>query len=273
MPTLRLTHIQFTQLQPMTWCATAQVREISYFRHQDWWDKSLRQPTGNASYINSTYINTDTWDKCSWQYHLPSANLSVGDIARTQRQRQRQGVRLLLQQLLDHLALSDTLDESNFPYRLAKAGHYVCFSHTGNKNNSKLNENTNQTINVPLSSTVAVVISPHRPIGVDVENNNVAWHVAKRFYSDSEIAILQSLPMTQRDIIAKLLWQIKESFIKIYQYTLAQGLGIDYAYLINDLIVAMEKQPSLTVITDHKLSYQIAVLSTQQNDCCFLSRQ
>ena len=152
--TLRLTHIQFTQLQPMTWCATAHVREISYFRHQDWY-KSLRQPTGNASYINSTYINTDTWDKCSWQYHLPSANLSVGDIARTQRQRQRQGVRLLLQQLLDHLALSDTLDESNFPYRLAKARYYVCFSHTGNKSNSKLNENTNQTINVPLSSTVA----------------------------------------------------------------------------------------------------------------------
>ena len=75
--------------------------------------------------------------------------------------------------------------------------------------------------------------------------------------------------MTQRDIIAKLLWQIKESFIKIYQYTLAQGLGIDYAYLINDLIVAMEKQPSLTVITDHKLSYQIAVLSTQQTIVVF----
>lgn len=193
----------------------------------------------------------------------------MGDIARTQRQRQRQGVRLLLQQLLDHLALSDMLDESSFPYRLVKAGHYVCFSHTGNKSKSKLNENANQTINVPLSSTVAVVISPHRPIGVDVENNNVAWHVAKRFYSNSEIAILQSLPMMRRDIIAKLLWQIKESFIKIYQYTLAQGLGVDYAYLIDELIDAIEKQPSLTVITDHKSPYQIAVLSTQQTIVVF----
>jgi len=270
MPTLRLTHIQFTQLQPMTWCATAQVREIPYLRHQDWLGKSLKRPINNLAYINPASINTDTWDKCSWQYHLPSANLSVGDIARIQRQRQRQGVRLLLQQLLDHLALSDTLDESSFPYRLVKAGHYVCFSHTGNKNKSKkLNKNTNQTINEPLSSTVAVVIGPHRPIGVDVENNDVAWHVAKRFYSDSEIAILQSLPMMQRDIIAKLLWQIKESFIKIYQYTLAQGLGVDYAYLIDELIDAIEKHPSLTVITDHKSPYQIAVLSTQQTIVVF----
>ena len=84
------------------------------------------------------------------------------------------------------------------------------------------------------------------------------------FIQTARLQSYNRLPMTQRDIIAKLLWQIKESFIKIYQYTLAQGLGIDYAYLINDLIVAMEKQPSLTVITDHKLSYQIAVLSTQQ---------
>ena len=255
MPTLRLTHIQFTQLQPMTWCATAQVSEYPCLKHQDLWGKSLGRPIDNAS-----YINTDEWYKCSWQYHIPPDDLSVRDIARAQRQRQRQGVRLLLQQLLDKLALSDTLDESNFPYRLVKSGHYVCFSHTGGKS---------KAVNTPMSSTVAVVISPHRPIGVDVEVNNVAWHVAKRFYSDNEISILQSLPVIQRDIIAKLLWQIKESFIKIHQYKLAQGLGIDYSYLIDDLIDASREPSALTVITDHKSSYRIAVLFIQRTVIVF----
>ena len=255
MPTLRLTHIQFTQLQPMTWCATAQVSEYPRLKHQDLWGKSLGRPIDHA-----TCIGTDEWYKRSWQYHIPPDDLSVRDIARAQRQRQRQGVRLLLQQFLDKLALSDTLDESAFPYRLVKGRYYVCFSHTGGKS---------KAVNTPLSSTVAVVISPHRPIGVDVEVNNVAWHVAKRFYSDNEIMILQSLPMIQRDTIAKLLWQIKESFIKIHQYKLAQGLGIDYSYLIDDLIDASREPSALTVITDHKSPYQIAILSIQQTVVIF----
>ena len=255
MPTLRLTHIQFTQLQPMTWCATAQVSEYPHLRYQDLWSKPLGRPIDHA-----TCIGTDEWYKRSWQYHIPPDDLSVRDIARAQRQRQRQGVRLLLQQLLDKLALSDTLDESNFPYRLVKSGHYVCFSHTGGKS---------KTINATLSSTVAVAISPHRPIGVDVEVNNVAWHVAKRFYSDSEISILQSLPIIQRNTIAKLLWQIKESFIKIHQYKLAQGLGIDYSYLIDDLIDASREPSALTFINDLKSTYQIAVLSIQQTVVIF----
>ncbi|WP_201551005.1 4'-phosphopantetheinyl transferase family protein [Psychrobacter fjordensis] len=255
MPTLRLTHIQFTQLQPMTWCATAQVSESPHLRHQDLWSKSLGRLIADDS-----YINTDEWYKRSWQYHISPDNLSVRDIARAQRQRQRRGVRLLLEQLLDKLALSDTLDESAFPYRLVKGGHYVCFSHTGGKS---------KTIHAPMSSTVAVVISPHHPIGVDVELNNVAWHVAKRFYSDNEIVILQSLPVIQRDTIAKLLWQIKESFIKIHQYKLAQGLGTDYSHLIDDLIDASREPSALTVITDHKLPYQIAVLSIQQTVVVF----
>ena len=255
MPTLRLTHIQFTQLQPMTWCATAQVSEYPRLKHQDLWGKSLGRPIDHA-----TCIGTDEWYKRSWQYRIPPDDLSVRDIARAQRQRQRQGVRLLLQQFLDKLALSDTLDESAFPYRLVKSGHYVCFSHTGGKS---------KAVNKLLSSIVTVVISPHRPIGVDVEVNNVAWHVAKRFYSDNEIMILQSLPVIQRDTIAKLLWQIKESFIKVHQYKLAQGLGIDYSYLIDDLIDASREPSALTVITDHKSPYQIAILSIQQTVVIF----
>ena len=263
MTTLHLTHVQFTQLQPMTWCATAQVSESPYLRHKDLWSKSLRRPIDHATYISTdiiTDISADKWCQYSWQYHLPPDSLSLRDMARTQRQRQRQGVRLLLKQLLNKLTLSETLDESAFPYRLVKSGHYVCFSHTGGKS---------KVISAPINSTVAVVISPHRPIGVDVEINNVAWHVAKRFYSDSEIAILHSLPTTQRDTIAKLLWQIKESFIKIHQYTLAQGLGIDYSYLINDLMATGRELSALTVITDPNSPYQIAVSSTQQTVAVF----
>ncbi|MBH0095689.1 4'-phosphopantetheinyl transferase superfamily protein [Psychrobacter sp. NZS113] len=264
MPTLHLTQIQFTQLQPMIWCATAQVSEYPRLTYRDLWGQSPRRPIDDAS-----YSYTDECYKCNWQYHLSSDDLSTRDIARAQRQRQRQGVRLLLQQLLNKLALSDTLNESDFPYRLIKGGHYVCFSHTGGKSKSKLNKNDNQVINTLLSSTVAVVISLHRPIGIDVELNNVAWHVAQRFYSDNEIAILHSLPTTQRDTIAKLLWQIKESFIKIHQYKLAQGLGIDYSSLIDDLIDASREPSALTIITDHKSPYQIAILSMQQTVVVF----
>ena len=93
--------------------------------------------------------------------------------------------------------------------------------------------------------------------------------MAKRFYSDSEISILQSLPIIQRNTIAKLLWQIKESFIKIHQYKLAQGLGRDYSYLIDDLIDASIEPSALTFINDLKSTYQIAVLSIQQTVVIF----
>ncbi|GAF61209.1 phosphopantethiene-protein transferase domain family protein [Psychrobacter sp. JCM 18903] len=189
-------------------------------------------------------------------------------MAQHQRHLQRKGVRLLLQQLLDELKLRDTLDESNFPYRLSSSKYYVCFSHTGNKNHDT-NQNTVQTINKSLNSKVTVVISRHRPIGVDIETNHVAWHVAQRFYSEHEMAALQALSPLQRKIIAKLLWQIKESFIKIHQYKLAQGLGIDYSYLIADLVYAIREPSSLMVIVDIKSDYRIAVLSAQQTIVIF----
>jgi len=114
-----------------------------------------------------------------------------------------------------------------------------------------------------------VVISRHRPIGIDIETNHVAWRVAQRFYSEHEMAALQALSPLQREIIAKLLWQIKESFIKIHQYKLAQGLGVDYSYLIADLIHAIKEPSSLMVIADIKSDYRIAVLSAQQTIVIF----
>ena len=267
MPTLRLTHVQFTQLQPMTWCATAQVSESPYLKHQDLWSKSLGRLIADDSYIN-TDISTNKWYECSWQYYTPTEKSSVCDIARNQRQLQRKGVRLLLQQLLNKLALNDILDESDFPYQLVDSNYYVCFSHTG-ANHNDVNRKLAQKINPALDSEVAVVISHQRPSGIDIETSHVAWHVAKRFYSDNEIAVLQSLSVLERTTIAKLLWQIKESFIKIHQYKLAQGLGVDYSYLIGDLIDTIREQAPLGVLTDHKSLYQIAVLSMQQTVVVF----
>lgn len=260
---LNLTHVQYTQLDPATWCATAQVSERSSLNFKRLWGELLWSSANNISQVNFQKLY-----ELNWHYCLSPVSLSIREMAQHQRQLQRKGVRLLLQQLLDQLKLCDTLDESNFPYRLSSSEYYVCFSHTGSKNHD-INQNTVQTINKSLNSKVTVVISRHRPIGIDIETNHVAWRVAQRFYSEHEMAALQALSPLQRKIIAKLLWQIKESFIKIHQYTLAQGLGIDYAYLIADLIHAIRESSPLMVIADIKSDYRIAVLSAQQTIVIF----
>lgn len=260
---LNLTHVQYTQLDPATWCATAQVSECSSLNFKRLWDELLWSSANNISQVDFQKLY-----ELNWHYCLSPVSLSMREMAQHQRQLQRKGVRLLLQQLLDQLKLCDTLDESNFPYRLSSSEYYVCFSHTGSKNHD-INQNTVQTINKSLNSKVTVVISRHRPIGIDIETNHVAWRVAQRFYSEHEMAALQALSPLQREIIAKLLWQIKESFIKIHQYKLAQGLGVDYSYLIADLIHAIKEPSSLMVIADIKSDYHIAILSAQQTIVIF----
>lgn len=260
---LNLTHVQYTQLDPATWCATAQVSERSSLNLKRLWDKLLWSSANNISQVDFHKLY-----ELNWHYCLSPVSLSTREMAQHQRRLQRKGVRLLLQQLLDELKLRDTLDESNFPYRLSSSEYYVCFSHTGSKNHD-INQNTVKTINTSSNSKVTVVISRHRPIGIDIETNYVAWRVAQRFYSEHEMAALQALSPLQRETIAKLLWQIKESFIKIHQYKLAQGLGIDYSYLIADLVYAIREPSSLMVIADIKSDYRIAVLSAQQTIVIF----
>ena len=225
---LNLHNIQYTQLNPMTWCATAEV-------------------TAPFSQ-NRVYLLSNS--------PVPSAR----ETAYHQRMQQRAGVRLLLQSLLDKLNIIDSLDDISLPYRLVDSQYYVCFSHTGASSKFATNEN----IIEHLDNKVAVVISHHCPAGIDIEVNNVKWQVVQRFYHANEIVILQTLPTVQRDIIAKLLWQIKESFIKIYQYKLAQGLGIDYSYLIADLIRGVTSNSPLLVFSDNKSNYYITLSLYQQ---------
>ncbi len=257
---LNLTQLHYTQLDATTWCVTAQVSETLKAQQE----RILWQTATFTSHI-ACY----NFKALNWQYYTLSMTLSVRELAHKQRQLQRQGVRLLLKKLLNELDINDSLDESSFPYRLSNSGHYVCFSHTSSANKNKVNERFASTFNETLESRVAVIISRHRPVGIDVESNHVKWRVAQRFYSINEITALESLPISQRDNLAKLLWQIKESFIKIHQYTLAQGLGMNYAALIPDLVCCLKDQSAIQVVQCDSLNYRVAILPNQQTIVIF----
>ena len=231
MPNLILNNICYTELDSITttWCATAQVCAL---------------PTHQCK----------TTKSC----------LSAPQRARIQRQQQRTGVRLLLQSLLKKLNIIDSLDESNFPYRLSRSQYYVCFSHTSS-NDKEFNhiQNDAEAIATPYIK-VAVIISRDRATGIDIEINKISSKIATRFYHPNELTILQKLAEVERDTIIRWLWQIKESFIKIHQYTLAEGLGMDYSTIIADLIKSFaENLPVLTMIHDNN-SYRITAIPAQQ---------
>ena len=260
MPTLNLHNIQYSQLDSKTWCATAQVTASCPLNSLHLFSNPL---LFNTNVLN---IDTDKFSHIIWHYHISNVSLSARKIAYQQRQQQRAGVRLLLQSLLNKLGIMDSLDELSFPYRLVNSQYYVCFSHTGASSQNNPTQPSGEKPFNGLDNKVAVVISCHRPVGIDIETNNVEWRVAKRFYHTNEIAILQALTITQRDTVAKLLWQIKESFIKIHQYKLAQGLGMDYSHLITGLVNGIEAQGQLHLLAfnDDKTKYHLAYLPEQQ---------
>ena len=259
MQNFNLYHIQYTQLDPTTWYATAQVNAPVQSNNLDLLTTSLALLTPNR--FSTFDINLCHF---KWHYQTSQTPLSVRDIAYDQRQQQRTGVRLLLQSLLNKLNIMDSLDESDFPYRLMNSQYYVCFSHTGASSKKSPTTPKHEKLLDPVKNKVAVIISRHRAVGIDIEINDVAWQVAQRFYHPNEITILQTLPMIQRDHIVKLLWQIKESFIKIHQYKLAQGLGMDYSYLITHLISSSKEDVPFIVVTDYEANYHIALLPSQQ---------
>ncbi|MDE4454167.1 4'-phosphopantetheinyl transferase family protein [Psychrobacter sp. DAB_AL62B] len=252
-----LDHIQYTQLDPMTWCATAQVSAPLPINNLN--QSGKLSPSFISNRVNTHEIKLHNF---KW-YHQTSQTtlLSVREMAYKQRQQQRAGVRLLLQSLLNKLNVSDNLDDSSFPYRLNTSQYFVCFSHTAANSKSTNIKPNNEKY---FDDKVAVIISRYRAVGIDIEVNDVAWYIAQRFYHRNEITILRTLPVIQRDNIVKLLWQIKESFIKIYQYKLAQGLGMDYSFLISELINGIKDDIPLVVITDSEANYHIALIPSQQ---------
>ena len=264
MSILKLRDIDYEQLDATTWYASAQIITPSFLNYSDLLsDLPLLFHPNLLLDTSVEKLRHMQWRQMQW-YRIPTVSLSTREIAHRQRQQQRTGVRLLLQSLLNKLEMIDTLNDASFPYRLANSQYYVCFSHTGAHNKVISNQHKKNKPFDYLDNKVAVVISAHRPVGIDIEINAVKWQVAQRFYHANEMAILQTLPPMQRDIIAKLLWQIKESFIKVFQYKLAQGLGKDYSYLIADLIKGATRKSPLLAINDNESNYRIALLYFQQ---------
>lgn len=264
MSTLKLRDIDYQQLDTTTWYASAQIITPCFLNYP------VLLSDLPLLFNPNLFLDTSVeklrhmqWRQMQW-YRIPTVSLSKREIAHLQRQQQRTGVRLLLQLVLNKLEMIDTLDDASFPYRLANSQYYVCFSHTGTHNKIISNQHKKNKPFDYLDNKVAVVISAHRPVGIDIEINAVKWLVAQRFFHVNEMAILQTLPPMQRNIIAKLLWQIKESFIKIFQYKLAQGLGKDYSHLIADLIKGATSNSPLLAINDNKSNYRIALLYFQQ---------
>ncbi|TXD98043.1 4'-phosphopantetheinyl transferase superfamily protein [Psychrobacter frigidicola] len=249
MPTLYLQDICYTQLDSITWCATAKlIRPIP----TSIWSDLFKPLAPFDLLLNYMPFNSKT---LLWQINNPKNQLSTPQIAHNRRQQQRKGVRLLLHSLITKLNINDTLNESQFPYRLMNSGYYVCFSHSGMDGLGSGQSN----------DKVAVAISYRRTIGIDIETQNIAWTVAQRFYHPAEIDFLVKLPIEQRLVIVKWLWQIKESFIKIYHYKLAQGLGMNYMAIIPDLMAGLNKDCTTNfLINDNKSDYQIVILSSQQ---------
>ena len=264
MSTLKLRDIDYQQLDTTTWYASAQIITPCFLNYPVLLsDLPLLFHPNLFSDTSVEKLRHMQWRQMQW-YRIPTVSLSTRELAHRQRQQQRTGVRLLLQSLLNKLEMIDTLNDASFPYRLANSQYYVCFSHTGAHNKVVSNQHKKNKPFDYLDNKVAVVISAHRPIGIDIEINAVKWQVAQRFYHTNEIAILQTLTITQRDTVAKLLWQIKECFIKIFQYKLAQGLGKDYSYLIADLIKDATSKSPLLAINDNKSNYRIAILRHYQ---------
>ena len=264
MSTLKLRDIHYQQLDTTTWYASAQIITPSFLNYSDLLS-DLPLLFNPSLFLNTSVekLRHMQWRQMQW-YRIPTVSLSTREIAHRQRQQQRTGVRLLLHSLLNKLEMIDTLNDASFPYRLANSQYYVCFSHTGAHNKVISNQHKKNKPFDYLDNKVAVVISAHRPIGIDIEINAVKWQVAQRFYHANEMSILQTLPPMQRNIIAKLLWQIKESFIKVFQYKLAQGLGKDYSHLIADLISGATSKSPLLDINDNKSNYRIAILRHYQ---------
>ncbi|WP_227514920.1 MULTISPECIES: 4'-phosphopantetheinyl transferase family protein [Psychrobacter] len=260
MSSLKLRDIHYQQLDATTWYASAQIIMPSFLNYP------VLLSDLPLLFNPNLFLNTsvEKLRHMQWQYRIPTVSLSTREIAHLQRQQQRTGVRLLLHSLLNKLEMIDTLNDASFPYRLANSQYYVCFSHTGTHKRIISNQHKNENLFEHLDNKVAVIISAYRPVGIDIEINAVKWKVAQRFYHANEMAILQTLPPMQRNIIAKLLWQIKESFIKVFQYKLAQGLGKDYSYLIADLVSGATSKSPLLDINDNKSNYRIALLPHQQ---------
>lgn len=126
-------------------------------------------------------------------------------------QYEKRAVRLLLQNLLDHLDINDTLIENSFPFYLKNTRYFICFTHSTNN--------------------IALILSKN-PCSIDLENRNVPFKVAKRYFHSNELYKINQYSNDLAPILINELWRIKECIIKIKLDTLTAGMAIDLSFLI-----------------------------------------
>ncbi|WP_078254940.1 4'-phosphopantetheinyl transferase family protein [Moraxella pluranimalium] len=151
-----------------------------------------------------------------WIYQSQSTIIAYAQMTTADKSLQSPAVRELLYLVLSRLGKQSVLSDDNFPYRLmadAQTQEFVSFSHS--------------------RDCVALIISPY-PCGVDVEIRPISQAVAKRFFSYHENLYLQNYPTDTQAIYRQILWQLKESWIKLNGGTLTQGMGVDFGqYLVH----------------------------------------
>ncbi|WP_294032987.1 4'-phosphopantetheinyl transferase superfamily protein [uncultured Moraxella sp.] len=162
-----------------------------------------------------------------WIYQSQSTIIAYAQMTTADKSLQSSAVRELLHLVLSRLGKQSVLSDDNFPYRLmvgSLAQEFVSFSHS--------------------ADCVALIISPY-PCGVDVEKRAITQAVAKRFFSHHENLYLQNYPADTQAIYRQILWQLKESWIKLNGGTLTQGMGVDFGQYLahihpqNDSIIPL----------------------------------
>lgn len=76
------------------------------------------------------------------------------------------------------------------------------------------------------ANKVALVISDSN-IAIDIEEKNVPWKVAIRFYHLEELNFLNSLPSPSKKQMCQWLWKLKECKIKLNCVSLFEGINMD----------------------------------------------
>ena len=108
----------------------------------------------------------------------------------------------MLTSMQQQLNLVGKLNDTNFPYHFITADGftwYVSFSHS--------------------RQHAAVLISPYKNIGIDVEDSAISHQVASRFFSPHEYQWLNQRPAVNQAVLRNLLWRLKECSIKTYQHS------------------------------------------------------
>jgi phosphopantetheinyl transferase (holo-ACP synthase) len=123
------------------------------------------------------------------------------------------------------------LDESTYPFKLS-SGELVSFSHSGSR------------------VLVAIAPSSYQTLGVDTERKPVTLKLAERFFTPSELQIIESaqhqLDTTQRQLLRQAAWMIKEAHGKAAGLSLFEAIAFDLSPVLNQALIALDQLQNST---------------------------